>query len=613
MSQYLFLFTIGPVQSFISQARKTQDLYAGSRLLSDLTKKAIQMVFSENGKVIFPFVKNETELNKVVSLPNRFIAEFEKPANDKELKKLGERIEDAVKIKFKQIADAKFSDLVTKISDKLYQKFDKQIAQHLDIHWLFLPFTPDKYADKFKEIERLLGGIKNVRAFDQNEETGRKCSNDGERNALIFKHNYRKTNADEVVRTKPGYIDFDAVGVPKYIFRLDQGEGLSAVSIVKRFYEEEEFMSTAEVALMADYKEALENEEVAKVLTSYQNLFHEKNFILECLKIKKKIEFKNKEDFRSNFDHQLFFAENINEKQIPNPEQLAWAKEVFPSLQKYFKTKYYALIAFDVDDLGKWLSGDDLKNKEDLRTFHERLSGKLIEFGKWAKNYLDTPKGQVAYAGGDDFLGFVNLRHLFDAMKELRSKFDEVVNCKQITDFIEGDDTITFSAGVAVAHYKIPLGIVLKEAKKAEDVAKKKGEKNAFALSVLKHSGDSHLAHAKWKLSDNFSFQEKTYKGNADRLLFLIELLQSSHSNTFIKNLNRELPDLVNKDGHIYEKQIFETEMKRLIKRSVHPGYAEEYSNSLNEQMADLFDDNGFVENFLELLNIADFLKTEIK
>ena len=29
-NQYLFLFTIGPVQSFIAQARKTRDLYAGS-------------------------------------------------------------------------------------------------------------------------------------------------------------------------------------------------------------------------------------------------------------------------------------------------------------------------------------------------------------------------------------------------------------------------------------------------------------------------------------------------------------------------------------------------------------------------------------------------------
>ncbi len=34
MNNHLFLFTLGPVQSFIAQARKTQDLYAGSETLS---------------------------------------------------------------------------------------------------------------------------------------------------------------------------------------------------------------------------------------------------------------------------------------------------------------------------------------------------------------------------------------------------------------------------------------------------------------------------------------------------------------------------------------------------------------------------------------------------
>ncbi len=38
--QYLFLFTIGPVQSFIAQARKTRDLYAGSAILGEIIDAA---------------------------------------------------------------------------------------------------------------------------------------------------------------------------------------------------------------------------------------------------------------------------------------------------------------------------------------------------------------------------------------------------------------------------------------------------------------------------------------------------------------------------------------------------------------------------------------------
>ena len=69
MNQYMFLFTISPVQSFISQARKAQDLYAGSRLLSDLidvTTKALP----DKTELIYPD-------KKLSSKPNRFICVIE--------------------------------------------------------------------------------------------------------------------------------------------------------------------------------------------------------------------------------------------------------------------------------------------------------------------------------------------------------------------------------------------------------------------------------------------------------------------------------------------------------------------------------------------------------
>ena len=38
--EYLFLASIGPVQSFIASARRTRDLWFGSMLLSELAKAA---------------------------------------------------------------------------------------------------------------------------------------------------------------------------------------------------------------------------------------------------------------------------------------------------------------------------------------------------------------------------------------------------------------------------------------------------------------------------------------------------------------------------------------------------------------------------------------------
>lgn len=55
------LFTIGPVQSFISTARKTQDLWAGSYILSYLTYKCLEPLIDKLGPdvVIYPNLRGQ--------------------------------------------------------------------------------------------------------------------------------------------------------------------------------------------------------------------------------------------------------------------------------------------------------------------------------------------------------------------------------------------------------------------------------------------------------------------------------------------------------------------------------------------------------------------------
>ena len=113
------LFQIGPVQSFISQARKTIDLWAGSYLLSYLTAHAMEVVIREYGPdhLIFPQVRGNALIDHLLTdilgdalelsdagrskrqanelllptLPNRFLALI--PANDT---KIQEKCEKAV-------------------------------------------------------------------------------------------------------------------------------------------------------------------------------------------------------------------------------------------------------------------------------------------------------------------------------------------------------------------------------------------------------------------------------------------------------------------------------------------------------------------------------------
>ena len=88
-NNYLFLFSISPVQSFISQARKTKDLDAGSKLLSEFVKKQIEFLKNKKSgvEVIFP---NDTTSD---SLPNRFVAKINVESDD-EIRKVGKELEE---------------------------------------------------------------------------------------------------------------------------------------------------------------------------------------------------------------------------------------------------------------------------------------------------------------------------------------------------------------------------------------------------------------------------------------------------------------------------------------------------------------------------------------
>ena len=73
-------FTFGPVQSFVAQARRTRDLYAGSFLLSHLAMAAMAAV-EKPGELVLPdFAGLQKNVRDHASAPNRFIAQFDSEA-----------------------------------------------------------------------------------------------------------------------------------------------------------------------------------------------------------------------------------------------------------------------------------------------------------------------------------------------------------------------------------------------------------------------------------------------------------------------------------------------------------------------------------------------------
>ncbi len=577
MSKYLFLFTIGPVQSFIAQARKTQDLYAGSKLLSDLVKKAMEKLkeMVENPEFIFPD-------EDIKSKPNRFIARIE----TNNVEETGKKLKDSIEEEFENVAKNALDSLKTTDENNLGESFNNQIKDFLQIYWVALPLTDGNYADIYEKLERNLGAIKNVRIFSQLEEIGRKCSLCGEKNALF----YRKTSSGKI----SAYTQKYAIEL-KNEYRLNPGEGLCAVCFIKRFYITSKFPSTAEISAM-DWLQNIPDENKNK----YENLFN-------------------------GFDEQLYYEENLRKEYLEkyghfkDDKSLSNAEKKLKELYKIKNEKgdeigrplkYYAIVMLDGDNMGKWLSPEFLERKEDLKDFHKRISKKLGEYANNVDSIIQPagkkPHGKLVYAGGDDVLAFVNLKYLLTIMSNLRKTFPKF---EEFGFKIKGEQKSSASAGIVIAHYKSPLSEVLKWARNMEKEAKEEGGRDAFAIAVLKHSGEINKTIWKWDLDNS---------GGISKLQLLDELIKelqddkTGFSHTFIKNLNIEFLKL----DEIEYKWV-NVELKRLLERASHiKGDKTKRDSKVKDwqkKLYNLYIDSLKKENFLSFLNIADFLARRIK
>lgn len=598
--KHLFLFTIGPVQSFIAQARKTQDLYAGSQILSKLVKAGIKEIPNWEEKIIFPILDKKDENQ---SLPNRFIAIVETP--EKELKQLGIDIEKKVRTAFKTIAEKALTKETNNRKDGFDELFSDQINRHLDIHWAFHPLDDNNYSTSYKEIEALLGSIKNVRPFEQfgngDGEAGRKCSLDGENNALFFG---RKKPSLAIKQQRQNAIKLHG-------FLTEEKEGLSAVSFVKRYSDSRRFPSTAEVTVKHDEEKLKDAPKKKEIFECYKKLFsNEADAIEVCTKMISNgwvqniniKELSNEDEWNNHFDYQPLFDENLREKAIPHKEQLRLAQILQGKLASSFKTKYYALIMFDGDKMGERLS------KANKHEEHKDFSISLAQFAKAARGIVDE-HGQTVYAGGDDFLGFVNLHYLFKVMTDLRKAFDENIN-------IGESKKLTFSAGIVIAHYKMPLAEVLKTVRQVEKKAKNDGDRNAFCITAMKHSGEIQETVFKWGTKNNEN-------ENWEAIRYITEqLISGTFSNKFITNLTVELYQLagIKLDRISISSDAVTTEFKRLVKRALIERSDsitnEKNINTLVEKLEILYKNsrksNERVKNFIHALQITDFLSRKI-
>lgn len=215
MTSHLFVFQIGPVQSFIAQARRTQDLYVGSRILSDLAAAGLWAAKdTANFQPIFPYL-DESYLPR--SVPHKFAFISSSPPEE-----IAQQVRQAVDERW-------IEGFANRVGEYLYTAlnmgegewndvYQRQVRSWLEFTWIAVPYDADRHGDSFTKAVRAMAQRKLARPFAQVEEPGTKCTLSGSQQALPLNWKALARRLGEVI--------------------VRPNEQLGAIATIKRFVQD---------------------------------------------------------------------------------------------------------------------------------------------------------------------------------------------------------------------------------------------------------------------------------------------------------------------------------------------------------------------------------------
>ncbi|MBY0230791.1 MAG: type III-B CRISPR-associated protein Cas10/Cmr2 [Gemmataceae bacterium] len=441
MSAHLLALSIGPVQSFIAAARRTRDLWLGSRLLSQISAAAARAVADGKGKLIFP---HDIPPKDAEGVANIVLAEL----HGVEPGPLAAAAEKAALRDWRRIADQVFDEHRDKIDEGIWRSQSEDV---IEFHAAWVPFT--EYKNDRARLMRLLAGRKNCRDFLPGH--GRagvwKSSLDGLRESVLKKS------------------DKSGRGL-----RLRRGEELDIVGVVKRVAGgHKPYPSVARVAAdpwlrgIADHLGPLDEEcrklgnEVIRRIDIDSNRLHD--------------------DYaRFPYDGTAVYRSRhpdiADEAGDPRPDltDLGKALSVVERIAKQ-PDPYLAVLVADGDKMGEAIGNCETPAE------NRDLSSRLAAFASAAHGIVTKRHGVLVYAGGDDVLAFLPL--------------DEALACARgLYDAFKVEVRGTLSVGVAIGHFYEDLEDLLDYGRAAEKHAKRDG----LAVHLHKRGGAPVLVRRDW-------------------------------------------------------------------------------------------------------------------
>ncbi len=334
---------------------------------------------------------------------------------------------------------------------------------------------------------------------------------------------------------------------------------------------------------------------------------------------------------------------------------------------------YIAVLAMDGDSMGEWVSGEKAPKLEEVLSqeakeyfkdkridgikrplspsYHLSLSEALGNFSvHLVAPVVEYFGGQLIYSGGDDVIAILPANKALDCALMIRSVFrgdPDLNSCDNNSDFdlfLEGKEgqkgfialngesksfkkikssiprgyhllvpgsKSDISAGIVFGHMHHPLQDLVQEAHGALDQAKKVKDKGAFAVNLMKRSGESLSWSSKWESGALTLIRSLVHAIQSEeissRFPYALEALIEPYANLDPETHQRDLKDSYN-EGNNEEwtrfKQIIEKELEHVFSRQ-----GKNASEDLKKTTMEWLKKSNSMNQFLGVFQTAAFFK----
>lgn len=490
--------SIGPVQGFVSQSRRTRDLWGSSYLLAFLSAHAMDGAQQEGGTVVQPVVDDDPLYRwvrdrrkgnapqgtapRLGSLPNHFVVEVDGTAQAVARASV-RAFEDA----WRQVCAPVWREYVEHAcadGNDTARIWRRQVCTFWEVMWTVEPADGER---------GLLGRRKRWRSHRPPEEPGDKCTVMHDLQELS---GYVRSEGSASRERQDQF--WKTVRHPLGSLDLREDERLCAVALVKRLFprvapqslgwevDRSHWPSTVYVGAVPWIRRVVRSvpepaRRYAETVMQHapKDVVAEKRPPFAGLSGTGSGKFPNLD---ANWFHRQFVTSG-RRCPLRDDSPPAARDELGRSLKVICDAKddagqlgapssFYAMILADGDRLGRLVG----------RLGGETVGRALAAFTSSVPSVVRNDDGVTVYAGGDDVLAMLPVRKALQCAASLAECYRSA--------FPDTEAEATLSAAVVFAHVRLPLRAVLDEAHRLLDAVAKDGNgRNSLAAGVLKPGG----------------------------------------------------------------------------------------------------------------------------